>query len=557
MKIRNKITVAFGGLIVIFATVSVVAYSSLQRIEYADGWNVHTYEVMDAADSMLAAVIDQETGMRGFLVAGTENFLEPYNGGQAAFQDALTHLLEKTSDNPDATEKLRGIGEAEAAWRTTIAETAIGLMRDPKTREEGRALEASGAGKELMDAIRAQVADFIAAERALLVQRSATKHEASAFAESVIIGGGLMMLICAFISAILLSRLIATPISAITQTIDKIATGDVRESSAFDERSDEIGTMSMAVNAIIESNRDLAVAADRIAGGDLSTRVAQRSEHDTLGRALGTMVARLNEIIAEADGASHRVQSSAGSVNTIAERTEAGATRQAGAAHEASASMEQMRANVQQSAENAQQTEQIAAKCAEDATKGGDAVSKSVEAMHQIAEKIGIVQEIARQTDLLALNAAVEAARAGEHGKGFAVVASEVRKLAERSQLSATEIQAISARAVSVSTEAGQLLAALVPSIQQTSELVAEISSSMNEQRIGSEQITAAIQDLSSVIQSNKQDAEACLKTSKQLRSEASRLSEVIGYFSSNREVELDMAAPAPVAMSEPLRLAS
>ena len=103
--------------------------------------------------------------------------------------------------------------------------------------------------------------------------------------------------------------------------------------------------------------------------------------------------------------------------------------------------------------------------------------------MKQVAEKINIIEEIARKTDLLALNAAVEAARAGEHGKGFAVVASEVRKLAERSQTAAAEISRLTADGVKTAEGAGQLLAKLVPDIQKTAELVREIAAASAEQK--------------------------------------------------------------------------
>ncbi|WP_245334316.1 methyl-accepting chemotaxis protein, partial [Bradyrhizobium guangdongense] len=141
----------------------------------------------------------------------------------------------------------------------------------------------------------------------------------------------------------------------------------------------------------------------------------------------------------------------------------------------------------------------------------------AVEAMQTIAEKITIVQEIARQTDLLALNAAVEAARAGEHGKGFAVVASEVRKLAERSQAAAADIGTLSTESVKVAQEAGQMLSKLVPDIKKTAELVQEITAACREQDVGSAQINQAIQQLDKVGQQNASASEQVSSTSEEL----------------------------------------
>jgi methyl-accepting chemotaxis protein len=156
--------------------------------------------------------------------------------------------------------------------------------------------------------------------------------------------------------------------------------------------------------------------------------------------------------------------------------------------------------------------------------------------MKEVAQKISIIEEIARKTDLLALNAAVEAARAGEHGKGFAVVASEVRKLAERSQTAAAEISRLTVEGVQTAESAGQLLTKLVPDIQKTAELVREIAAASSEQSTGATQVNKAIQQLDQVIQQNSTASEQMASTAQELASQAETLQSSIAFFKTGDE---------------------
>ncbi|MFN7101856.1 MAG: methyl-accepting chemotaxis protein [Pseudorhizobium sp.] len=285
--------------------------------------------------------------------------------------------------------------------------------------------------------------------------------------------------------------------------------------------------------SISKGLRAASQAVQNVAEGDL-TRFAEITTRDEIGDMLGyvnTMIERLRGVVGDALAASDNVSSGSQELSASSETLSQGATEQASAAEEASASMEEMASNIKQNADNAAQTEKIARQSSRDAETSGQAVNRAVGAMRTIAEKISIVQEIARQTDLLALNAAVEAARAGEHGKGFAVVASEVRKLAERSQAAAAEISALSGETVTVATEAGEMLGRLVPDIQKTAELVSEISAACREQDIGAAQINEAIQQLDKVTQQNAGASEEMSATSEELAAQAEELQASIAFF--------------------------
>ncbi len=328
-----------------------------------------------------------------------------------------------------------------------------------------------------------------------------------------------------------------------------VALGDLDQRIAV-RTNDEVKDLVDALNGMTANLRATAQVADTIAGGDLTVEAKPLSDKDSLGLALARMVAKLRSVVSDALVAADNVSAGSQELSASAEELSQGATEQASSTEEASASMEEMAANIKQTADNAGQTEKIARQSAQDAQASGEAVGRAVEAMRTIAEKITIVQEIARQTDLLALNAAVEAARAGEHGRGFAVVASEVRKLAERSQTAAAEISTLSANTVRAAQEAGDMLARLVPDIKKTAGLVEEISAACREQDIGGEQVNQAIQQLDKVTQQNASASEQMSATSEELAAQAEQLQASIAYF---RIDDRAASARAPAAEARPV----
>ena len=455
-------------------------------------------------------------------------FVKSLNERQAKLDGMIDTLSDSTDPQVAAkVAEFRTLFDQYAPLQKRMSELA--LQNTPESNVLAAKIS-MGEGRDVMNKALKVIDEINVLVTGNVQETDAATDEQYAQSRLLLITATVALTLFSIAAAAWISINISRALRRAVDLADAVSIGDLNYEIAH-KSNDEIKDLVDSMQRMTSNLRNTAGLADKIADGDLTVEPTPLSEKDTLGLALQRMVERLRGVVADALSAADNVSAGSQELSASSEQISQGATEQAASAEEASASMEEMAANIKQNADNAAQTEKIARQSAKDAETSGEAVSRAVTAMRTIAEKISIVQEIARQTDLLALNAAVEAARAGEHGKGFAVVASEVRKLAERSQSAAAEIGQMSGDTVKAAAEAGEMLNRLVPDIRKTAELVTEISAACREQDIGASQINEAIQQLDKVTQQNAGASEQMSATSEELAAQAEELQTSIAFF--------------------------
>lgn len=354
----------------------------------------------------------------------------------------------------------------------------------------------------------------------------------------------------------------------INRLISEASQGNLRERLNEQGLEGFMATLSQSINGLLDQVvkpvRETSAVVKALAEGDLTRTITAEysGEFAGLKDSVNASVTNLQGMIQELNEAASNIGTAASEISAgntdLSQRTE----EQASSLEETASSMEEMTSTVKQNADNARDASKLAEAAREQAEKGGGVVKTAVSAMAEInssskkiADIIGVIDEIAFQTNILALNAAVEAARAGEQGRGFAVVAAEVRNLAQRSAGAAKEIKSLINDSVEkveegsrLVTTSGQSLEQIVTSVKQVSDIVAEIAAASQEQSIGIEQVNKAIMQLEQVTQQNAALVEQAAASSEAMSDQARGLNGLIGFFNTGATATQAAAlgGPAP-----------
>ncbi|MEJ8629281.1 methyl-accepting chemotaxis protein [Sphingomonas sp. I4] len=496
--------------------------------------NEHTYKVIMASNKLVEAMINQETGLRGYLLTANRDFLAPYDQGMSDFDRVMKEARRLTSDNPEQQVRLTDVGALARRWRDEIALPNIALMAAQATQAEARASAGKGLGKALMDRLRAQAGAVIATENLLLAERQASQEAAFAMISRAIVGGMLVSLLLAIAILVLLVRQIARPVNAVTQGLTELASGNMAVASIDADRRDEVGQLAAALNNL----RGQLLAADQakkaqatLIVNSVGAALSKLAEGDLLSRLDneldGPFAAIKNDFNRAADalqGAMSQVSVSSGEIinsaldirqasDDLSQRTE----QQAASLEETAAAMDEITTTVRKTAEQAGLVREMVGHAKDEVQHSGRIMEDAVAAMNgierastEISDIISVIDGIAFQTNLLALNAGVEAARAGDAGKGFAVVASEVRALAQRSADAAKDVReriSVSVEQVDAGVglvnETGKALGRIVSRITEINQLVNDIAVSAENQSSGLQQVNIAVSQMDMVTQQN------------------------------------------------------
>lgn len=489
MKLVQKLVISFAVIVALVVGLIALVFSSLNELEDATAVTEHTYTVIAEVESINQHMLNIQNGQRGFALTGDYDFLNPYDRGTADFDATLETLTQLTKDNPAQQARLARIKETYDNWLFGPIVAVIDA-RESASGDAGlqaaAEVVAEGAGREGRQQLSDLIAEFTAAEQALLAERQASAAATSAMTITLVLIGGLVVVVVAIGSGYLFKRQLETRLNAAM------------------------------------------VVATAVADGRLNTNIDEdgNDEIAELLSALANMQTQLRHMMSEIKTAATELSGSSQAVASTAEQLSASSDEQSNASGSIATSVQELSASINHVSDNANEAKHIAVESGSNAEQSAKVMEQMVSSMNRINEAVraasaqvvelgkqseqinsivNVIKSIADQTNLLALNAAIEAARAGEQGRGFSVVADEVRTLAQRTSESTGEIEVMVGRIQQGTQSTVQQMERGVDEVEEGVELAGKTGVAIREIRESFERVLTVVEDISNALQEQTQ----------------------------------------------------
>ncbi len=394
--------------------------NNLQSLVENTDWVDHTQQVIQEAMKVEASVVDMETGMRGFLLAGKEEFLAPYKAGQNNFFGTIDNLAKTVNANPAQVALLSEIKTNINGWQENVTEPSIALrteIGDAKTMNDMAKLIGEARGKAYFDKFRDQIKTFVGRETNLMGERKKDAEKTSANTMLTVIAGTIITVLFAIILSFIITRSITKPLSQTMEVLEAVADGDLTKQIDLD-RKDEIGQMGDNLNKATDYIREIADAAESLGRKDLTVKVVPKSGQDLLSQnfikavdGMGGAIQAISENANVLTGSSSEMLQVSQQMAGNAEETSTQANVVSAASEQVTNNVqtvatgaEEMSASIKEIARNATEATAVADKAVVVAEKTNIVIGKLGESSAQIGQVIKVITSIAEQTNLLALN---------------------------------------------------------------------------------------------------------------------------------------------------------